>query len=230
MHRDWVTTVPEVPRSAPAVTSSPRRRFRTCSVVVSRRQCAQVLSVTGGEILELGAGTGRMAARRARVARGGGGAAGPVLHTRSERRSRRAPARAPELVSRRHCASGWFGSSGFRSVRFAGSYWRTKCWMRCRVSGLWLKGRRVHERQHVGGRAGSARVGNSWVGRPRVGCVTPGRFIHRARRDPGRCPGWCLGKPPARAATAAAGRATRQRFASDSSPGSPVSVNASSAG
>ena len=62
MRRGWVTTARAASRSAPAATSSPPPRCPTLFSRCVARQCAQVLAVTGGGILELGAGTGRMAA------------------------------------------------------------------------------------------------------------------------------------------------------------------------
>ena len=62
MRRGWVTT-------APAASSSARGGDFVTAPEVSElfgrcvaRQCAQVLADTGGQILELGAGTGRLAA------------------------------------------------------------------------------------------------------------------------------------------------------------------------
>ena len=72
------------------------------------RQCADVLQVTGGEILELGAGSGRMAADVLTELAAIDSPAGALLHPRSERGSRRAPARAHRTScrasSRRACS------------------------------------------------------------------------------------------------------------------------------
>ena len=58
------------------------------------RQCAQVLAATGGEILELGAGTGRMAAVILTELAARDELPGALRHPRGERRPRRAPAGA----------------------------------------------------------------------------------------------------------------------------------------
>jgi hypothetical protein len=58
----WATTAPVPPSSAAAAISSPRRKCRACSRAVLARQAAEILQVTGGDILELGAGLGTMAA------------------------------------------------------------------------------------------------------------------------------------------------------------------------
>ncbi len=82
------------------------------------RQCAAVLRLhAAGEILELGAGTGRMAAALLTRARRAGRAAGALRDPRGERRPRRAAAGAPRAPAARSCASGWCGSSGCRRSR-----------------------------------------------------------------------------------------------------------------
>ena len=73
------------------------------------RQAAEILRVTGGDILELGAGLGTMAADVLARARGARLPAGALSHPRSERGSRRAPARAHRAVAG---GAGASGSSG----------------------------------------------------------------------------------------------------------------------
>ena len=68
------------------------------SVCVAR-QCAEVLAQTGGSILELGAGTGRMAATILRDARCARCAARALRDSRSQRGSARPPARAHRAVA-----------------------------------------------------------------------------------------------------------------------------------
>ena len=63
------------------------------------RQCADVLRDTGGDVLELGAGSGRMAADMLTELAALECAAGAIPHPRSQRGSRRAPARAPRAAA-----------------------------------------------------------------------------------------------------------------------------------
>ena len=69
-------------------------------LALPRAAGADVLQVTGGDILELGAGSGPHGGRRAHRARRAGCAAGAILHPRSERGSRRAPACAARASCR----------------------------------------------------------------------------------------------------------------------------------
>ena len=73
------------------------------------RQSADVLRVTGGDILELGAGFGPHGRRRAHRAGGARLPAGALSHPRSERGSRRAPARAHRAAAARSSRSGCSG-------------------------------------------------------------------------------------------------------------------------
>ncbi len=102
------------------------------------RQCAQVLSDTGGEILELGAGTGRMAAAVLESL-----AAAGVLPDRYSilevsadlaERQRERLATLPASLRKRVV---WL--ERLPRVPFGVSCWRTKCWTRCRVSASWSR-------------------------------------------------------------------------------------------
>ena len=89
-----VTTAPAAPRSAPAATSSPRPRCPTSSAAAWRGSARRCWPARAATILELGAGTGRMAAIVLCELAAGRSSARPLRDPRGERGSRRAPARA----------------------------------------------------------------------------------------------------------------------------------------
>ena len=155
------------------------------------RQCAQVLARTGGDILELGAGTGRMAAVILReLAAGGRAAARYLILEVSADLAARQRALLDGLPPR--CARGCCGSIGCRRRPCAAWCSRTRSPMRC-PAGASCTGRRG---------AGAGRSARSGERHPRCGSRHRRPATRAACRPSSRSRGaaarWlCLGSLPA---------------------------------
>ena len=106
----WATTRPAASSSAPAGTSSPPRSYRALFARCLAVQCAALLQTVGGDVLELGAGTGRLAIGAARAPGRTRAAAGSLLHPGSQCRSARAPGRGRSGAARRAARDALHGS------------------------------------------------------------------------------------------------------------------------
>ena len=147
-------------------------------------QCAQVLSVTGGEILELGAGTGRMALAVLESL-----AAAGVLPDRYSilevsadlaERQRACLGSLPPSLRERVVWLERLPERPIRGVILANEVLDALPCQRF-VVGAEGRPRAAGWRRTSSAARESERVG----GRPRVGCLAPGRFVHRARGGPG---------------------------------------------
>ena len=109
MRRGSATTARAPPSSAVAAISSPRRRSRACFRAAWRARWPTCSRSPGGDVLELGAGLGTMAADVLTRARGARSTAGPLPDSRGQRGPRRAPARAHRAAAGERSPRGWSG-------------------------------------------------------------------------------------------------------------------------
>ena len=146
------------------------------------RQCAQILAATpGGSILELGAGTGSMAATR--TARTGGRARRCRCTTTSWRSARIWPSAsgsASRTLPEPSCARACAGCSSCRRAPHARvSSWPMRCWTRCRAGGSSMREATVEELGVTHAADGTL----AWARRPADAALSGGR----ARAERGRC-------------------------------------------